>query len=937
MELIYHKLGKLNRMMKCRGVLSFLVVFFVSIAGLKAQTIINAPATCSGIAFSYSNEPGYQAGEKYTWTVVSASANITGYSDQLVGALSIDQPNIINNTSAVGTITYSVTTDKPSNFTLNVSVNPTAKISNIGSFNSPICSGIQQNFNASPDIPGTNIIWTRAFKTGITNIPNAGGFTVNETLINSTTSPITVPYIFSLTTGSGCISSTTINAVVNPIPVLTSNLNPSAICSGDIFTYSPTSATGLETFAWDRFPIAGNPLKSGNGNISDVLINTTNAVADVQYVIRTSISGACANPEIVTVKVNPIPSIANQTITALCGNGSFILNPAGAPTGTLYTWSIPAFTPAISGATVGASATSISQSLLNSNPSIAATGTYVVTPKTGGCTGAPFNVNVTVNPGGLGLIIQPQTFNACNNTPFNFPITNGPLGATYTWSAPSGILLGGVSQSNPSTRFSGTLNNNSNASAVATYDVVPQLNGCTGSIFQVAITVDNPAILSGSLTPPAVCSGTPFFYHAASTSQSIFTWERNIVPGITNSYATNVGDINETLINTTQLPITVNYLYTLQTGNCINQQTVSVVVNPIPVLNSATPNSICSGLFFNYTPTSATPGTAFQWFRPFVTSISNISASGINNPSEMLINTGINPVLVGYNYTLIANGCNNTQTVNVIVKPIPIINNQIANICSGLPFNVSPSPVPTGTQYTWTTPTVNPTNSILDGVPQGVPQNSISAIINNSTSNPASAKYIITPTANGCTGSTFSVDVAVTAVTTLTTSLTPPTICSGQPFNYAPATNTLGTIIGWTRANVPGILEAASSGVGNPMEVLTNNSTAIVPVPYLFTLTTPTGCVSTQIVIAKVYPAPVLSSNLVAAAICTGTKFNYTPLSTSNGATFSWTRPAIPGISNAPGSGTGLNFPFEQLDNISNTPQNAVSYTHLTLPTKRIV
>ena len=918
-ELINRQLGKLNSMMKCRVFFSFFIILLVSTSIANAQTYTST--ICSGVALNYSNEPSYVAGETYTWIVATSTGSITGQGN---GTGSTITQTLINGTNTPGTVTYNVTTTAPSTFTLVVTVNPKANITNTGSFISPICSGITQNFNATTDVPGTNVVWTRGFLGGISNPGNTGN-AVNEALINTTTNPITVPYTFTLTTVSSCISTFTINALVNPIPSMTSSLVLPAICNGDTFSYTPTSTTPGATYIWTRAPIANNLIATGSGNVNEILFNNTNAGILVQYVYTTSISGLCPLNQVVTVPVNPIPTIANQTITPICGNGSFILNPAGAPTGTLYTWSVPAFTPAVSGANAGLSATSISQSLLNNDPVTPATGVYVVTPQTGNCPGAPFNVNVTVNPGGLGLVIPSQNFIACNNTPFSFPIPNVSPLITYTWSAPTGSLLGGASQSNPSGVISGTLINNTNASATATYNVVPQLNGCTGSIFQVAIAVDNPAVLSGTLTPPAICSGQTFFYHAASTSQSIFTWVRNIVPGISNPAASSVGDINEVLINTSPLPVTVNYTYTLQTGTCTNQQIVSLVVNPTPVLNSATPGSICSGTLFSYTPTSATPGTAYQWNRPFTPSITNISASGINNPGETLINSSINPILVGYSYTLIANGCNNNQIVTVMVKPVPNIpTNLNTAICSGSTFSITPSPVPLGTTYTWPTPTSNPILSILDGVANGNPATVISGTINNSTPNPASEKYIITPIANGCTGSTFSLDVAVTAVTALTTSLAPPTICSGQPFNYAPTTNTLGTIIGWTRGPVTGILEAPSSGTGNPMEVLTNNSTGIVTVPYLFTLTTPTGCVRNQIVNATVYPAPVLSSILVATPICTGSVFSYTPQSLSNGATYSWNRPAIPGISNAPGSGNGLIYPSEQLDNISNTPQTVL-------------
>ncbi len=921
MELIYHKLGKLNSMLKCRSVLSLLLIFFVALSGLNAQSSLT---TCSNVTFNFNSEAGHIPGETYTWTSSVTSGVITGLTNSAVPGLTAITETLVNTQTTAGTVTYNVTTSRATTFTLIVTVNPEASLANAGAFVTPICSAISQNYLATSNIPGTNIIWTRVAQAGISNPTNVGSFLVNETLINNTTGPITVPYVFTLTTGSGCVSKATINDVVNPTPSLSSTLNPPAICSQNLFTYSPSSNTAGAIFAWSRSPQVGisNPIVSGTGAINENLINTTNATINVTYVFNSTSSG-CSSPQQVVVAVHPTPTIANQSIT-VCNNGSFIISPANAPVGTQYTWALPTFPAGISGATSGTLANNVNQTLSNSS-GVPATGTYTITPIIAGCTGANFNATVTVNTVGSGLALPSINTSWCNNSTFSFTNPSAPAGTQYIWSAPTyspaGSLSGGTAQGTAQNNISGILVNNTAATGTATYDVIPVLAGCTGNVFQVNVVVNSPAVLSGSLTPPAICSNTLFSYTPNSTTGgTIYSWSRSAIAGISNTPATGIGNPNEILINTSNIPIQVNYVYTLTTGTCVNQQTVSVFVNPIPVLSSASPNPICSGATFNFVPLSTTPGSAFTWSRPIVPNISNASMIGIGNPGEILINTSINPVTVPYNYTLIANGCSNSQVVTVLVNPIPIISNQITSICSGSGFNFTPTNVPSGSLYTWTVPTLNPLISLSGGIAQGTAQTSISGVLSSLTTGPATATYIVTPSANGCTGSTFSLTVSVTAPTVLTSNLTPAAICSNSAFIYNPTSNTFGTIIGWTRPSIIGLANAAASGIGNPNETLVNTSTAVVTVPYLFALTTPSGCVSTQTINVNVNPAPVLSSRLVATPICTGDLFSYTPTSLSLGATFSWNRPVIAGISNAANSGTGLLFPNEILVNTSTLP-----------------
>ncbi|MBN2480177.1 MAG: gliding motility-associated C-terminal domain-containing protein [Bacteroidales bacterium] len=89
---------------------------------------------------------------------------------------------------------------------------------------------------------------------------------------------------------------------------LTSNLNPSAICSGSRFVYDATSSIIEATLDWTRPAIEGlvEPAGSGTGNIDEVLTNLTSEPLDVIY-LYTVAHGDCSNTSIVTVTVYPAP------------------------------------------------------------------------------------------------------------------------------------------------------------------------------------------------------------------------------------------------------------------------------------------------------------------------------------------------------------------------------------------------------------------------------------------------------------------------------------------------------------------------------------------------------------------------------------------------------------------------------------------------------
>ena len=128
-------------------------------------------------------------------------------------------------------------------------------------------------------------------------------------------------------------------------------------------------------------------------------------------------------------------------------------------------------------------------------------------------------------------------------------------------------------------------------------------NATTGTSSDDRTVTEDYTPISGnglsSSTNLSVCSTRPFTYTATSTtSGTTFTWTRPVVSGISNAAKSGSNAfVNDTLINTTTLPVTVTYYFTLTPDLCGGvpaPQAVTVLVNPtvIPTVGSYV---ICQG------------------------------------------------------------------------------------------------------------------------------------------------------------------------------------------------------------------------------------------------------------------------------------------------------------------------------------------------------
>ncbi|RZN79954.1 MAG: PKD domain-containing protein [Winogradskyella sp.] len=230
------------------------------------------------------------------------------------------------------------------------------------------------------------------------------------------------------------------------------------ICLGDstpALEVSFINGAGTPTYQWyenttddtiSGTAIFGANMPTYNPDVSNV--GTT-----YYYAILTFTTGGC--PEIISntaeIILNQTPQISD-TALLICSDTAFqfvpdIINGDIVPANTQYTWTSPTISPA--GVITGTSAqtspvTNVSQVLINtsSNPAIV---TYTVTPISGICQGASFEIEVTVNPS---ISILDQVANSLcfgsNSGAIDITISGGvpfTTGNAYniTWSGPNGF------------------------------------------------------------------------------------------------------------------------------------------------------------------------------------------------------------------------------------------------------------------------------------------------------------------------------------------------------------------------------------------------------------------------------------------------------------------------------------------------------------------
>ena len=536
-----------------------------------------------------------------------------------------------------------------------ISFTPTPYLTS--SLSATACSGTAFAYTPTSAPAGASFTWTRAAVAGISNaavtVPQSTN--PNELLVNTTASPVSVVYSFTITS-NGCSNTQSVTVVVNPAPTVGTTVTLSSVCAG---TSTSITGTGADTYTW-------NP-----GALSGTSVTLTPASTTTYTLTGTTTATGCTNTSTRLITVNPLPAVGTTvTLSTLCAGTSTTITGTNANT---YTWNPGALsgtsvtvTPAatttytVTGTTTSTGCTNTSTRLITVNPlptvgttvtlSTLCAGTSTTITGTNANTytwnpGALSGTSVTVTPASTTTytVTGTTTVTGCTNTSTQL-ITVNPLptvGTTVTLSsvcAGTSTTITGTN-ANTYTWNPGALSGTSvtvTPAATTTYTVTgtTTATGCTNTSTRL-ITVNPLPTVGTTVTLSSVCAGTSTTI--TGTNANTYTWNPGALSG-TSVTVTPAATTTYTVIGTNTA-----------TG-CTNSSTRLITVNPLPAVGTTvTSATICAGTSTTMTGTNANTYTwnpgAFSGtsitVTPAVTTTYTVTgtttATGCTNTSTRLI------------------------------------------------------------------------------------------------------------------------------------------------------------------------------------------------------------------------------------------------------------------------------------------------------------
>jgi gliding motility-associated-like protein len=347
----------------------------------------------------------------------------------------------------------------------------------------------------------------------------------------------------------------------------------------------------------------------------------------------------------------------------------------------------------------------------------------------------------------------------CSGQPIGISLSSNVNNATFNWTInPIGVsVVPGVSTGNI---ISQVITTTGVVQGSVTYSVIANVGSCQGPITPITITVNPIPVLTPSTLLQSVCSGTvsPIIL-SSNVAGTTFDWNvvQSNITGASNGSGSSIAQVLTATSNNIGEAV---YSVTPSVGGCPGSSIlIKVNVNPIPVASANTAvTSICSSSITNIALTSTVAATTFSW-TVIQTGIFGASSGTGNSIGQTLTTVGNNPGSVQYTITPTFNGCIGTPiSVPITVNPTPeVFGSSTSTICSGETPNISLFPSIAATTFSWTVNAIN----VLGA------QSGTGIVINDvltASPNLGTAIYTVTPTANGCSGSSLNITVLVNPV-----------------------------------------------------------------------------------------------------------------------------------------------------------------------------
>jgi len=412
----------------------------VTVNALPTLTLSpSSPSVCNGGGTTLTAS----GANTYSWSPATFLSATTGASITA-------SPTVATNYTLSGTDANSCVNTK----TFSVAVNSNPSIS-ISPSSAVICNGSSTTLTAGG---ATMYTWS----------PSTGLNTTSGTSVTANPSSTTT-YTLNGTNANGCAGTQTITVTVNSIPTLTVSPSSPAICIGNS---TNITASGANTYSWS--PATG----LDNTNSASVTANPTSTTT---YTIIGTNANNCAGTQLVTLTVNPLPSISiNPSVPIVMGGQGPTITANGAST---YTWSPSTNLSATNGSTVTAS------------PALATNYTVIGTSSSGCVNALAFSVGVELWQQVADSGKAPIFYNG--NVGINTPTPIYPLDVNGTTRTKK-LITDSIAPSNNGLVITGNEKVNGNLSTTGTFT-------STG-----AATLSNGLTVNGATTLSGALSNTSF-------------------------------------------------------------------------------------------------------------------------------------------------------------------------------------------------------------------------------------------------------------------------------------------------------------------------------------------------------------------------------------------------------------------------------------------
>lgn len=685
------------------------------------------------------------------------------------------------------------------------------------------CAPASETITYSWSFPGGSPATSNQLDPGIISYSTIGDYTVS----------------FSVTNSCGTTTETE-SFSINDSPAITNTDLTQTVCSGATSTainlFSDNAST---TFSWSSNNPSGltGYVPSGTSNTipaQTLINNTSTSTLTLTYTVTPEVNGCAGAPVNFDIIVEPAPSITAQPQSnAVCENGTAeALTITFEASGTAnYQW--------------------YQNSVDNTSTGTAIPGetSATYTPPTDTVGTTYYYVVIMFSTGDCNEITSDTAeIEVANTTQIDSqPLATQALCVGGTADELSIITSGGAGVASYQW-FSHTTNTNSGGTAItgataATY--TPPVFTSTGTFYyyvEVSYTASGCAGLTSAVSEIEVVND-PIITTEPIAFQSLC---QNTIPGdlsvvVANglgaiTYQWYVNTVNDTTTGTAIVGATTATFTPPVTdvGTLFYYCIVSQDVSGCEVTSAISEVEVSPGAQFDYQPISnelclgeTTPslmvsysngtGTAdYQWYQNSVDDTT--TGTAISGAIHHTYPPDVSSVGTTYYYVIItfsSGGCTEivSNTAEIIVNGTPSISDATVLTCSGNTFEFTPEDtagnvVPLNTLYTWTTPVVSPAGSITGAAEQSTPEATISQFLENTTTDPATVTYTVTPITGDCIGADFEVVVTINPSISVTSTLVnnlcfesdnasiETTIVGGVPFTSGNAYN-----ITWTGPN----------------------------------------------------------------------------------------------------------------------------------------